>query len=168
MGRQVTYVPFGTRQTYGKMANLLFQSLGCLRVPRGPVIKTKTSQHSTMKAPYLQAFLFRQRVRAARMVDVEPATTRKLPSIVVDSWNKGKWQNRKLELDDLPEITVPARRVGHKAAEWKIFFANSVFRGTSPSFHRVHFLKIMPEILLFHSRFGKRYFCSILLRQCPR
>lgn len=84
MARQVTDVPSETRQTYGKMANLLLQSLGCLHVPRGSVIKTETSQHSTMKAPYPPAFRD-VRSSAVRGGEDEPATTRKLPSIVVDS-----------------------------------------------------------------------------------
>lgn len=71
MGCQVTDVPSGTRQTYGKMANLLFQKLGCLHVPRGSVIKTKTSQQSTMKAPYLPA-LFDKGSTQAVVVDDEP------------------------------------------------------------------------------------------------
>lgn len=56
MGCRVTDVPSGTRQTYGKMANLLFHNpvdVDVSTFPLGPVIKTETSQHSTMNAPYL-------------------------------------------------------------------------------------------------------------------
>lgn len=89
MGCRVTDVPSGTRQTYGKMANLLFHSpvdVDVSTFPLGPVIKTETSQHSTMNAPYLPT---RPSVRVKGPVEGvrgwKPAITRKLPSIVVDS-----------------------------------------------------------------------------------
>lgn len=58
----------------------------------------------------------------------KPATTRKLPSIVVDSWNKGqeggrgrrgKWQNRKLGPRRFARDRRCSEKGGtHKASEW--------------------------------------------------
>lgn len=66
------------------------QPLGCLHAPLGPVIKTRTSQHSTMKVPLPSLCLNKRRALAGSVADY--ATTRKLQSIVVNSQNKG---NRK-------------------------------------------------------------------------
>lgn len=45
-------------ETYETKANLLFYIPGCRRAPSGPVIKTRTSQHSTMEAPLIFTIFF--------------------------------------------------------------------------------------------------------------
>lgn len=82
MACQFTNVPSGMRQTYETMANLLFYSLGCLRAPSGPVIKTRTSQHSTMKAS-LSSLFFDKRFPVVEGVQLGDDSY-KLQSVVVD------------------------------------------------------------------------------------
>lgn len=108
------------------------QPRGCVStLPLGPVIKTETSQHSTMNAPYLPARPSvrlkgpvgrwggeggsrRQLVNSRRLSSIRETRDRR-----EGGGGRGKWQNRKLGPRRFARDRRCSEKGGtHKASEW--------------------------------------------------